>query len=716
MNYNNPNNMKYLITICAILCSFYSLSAQPGQWESYIRPDRAGEVLEEEETLWVPTTAGLLEINKNTGEQQLWNKANSALLSNSIEGVAQHPLTKDIFIGTYDLALMVKEDGSDEWEHLPYPASITQSSGQMIRTYCLEFDAQGVLWVGTDLGLLRYDGVEWEVVDADNNTFLGAVWDIQSADNGKMYVSSHGLFELEDENLNMISPEGAVEGQFLFGYGYSTAHLFPDNTLWFFTDVGSCGYYDGETWSQMEHIPGLSFTGSPYSFWQNDDGVLQVFVPGRDLYEHTEEGWMQAEGWNNAQNVIRVAELDNGDQLLITDEVLLWEDGTVQEYTDYPFRAIPFRFEYDNEERLWVIDSNGILLNVAEGESFIVQDGEDWPAGFSEYTFAPDGSLWYLAGRQVHHYDNGSLDTYDYTNSDLPDQFGYRLLEVGPDGSLWLSVHDAGIYHFQNGEWQLQDYPAFQQNYIVEIEPSPEGLWVAMIGDNTSAILGLWNGTSFEQVLDGESGYLNNHLNELQYSNGRLWALGYRNLQYLEEGNWVEYALPFEPGDNDLFLHMILREDRMILHSRYSIWIEEAGNWQTITADNSPMDQERITEVGLDPTGDLWITHSNKPLVDRYSLGVLNSLIESESPAKFKTLNVIGNPVTGDLIQLQMDNEPNNSLHVMIFDAAGRRHTVQLQSVQGSLLTASTNGLIPGWYTVVIESEGERYLASFIRQ
>lgn len=273
--------MKYLKTILVLLAAVQGALGQSVKWESFIQPDRAGEPVVANGRVWIPTTAGLVEYEPASAIVELHNKATAGLVSNSIEAVAQHPFTNDLYIGTYDLALMVRPSGTTTWEHLPYPASFYNGQGEAPQTYCMAFDEEGVLWVGTNIGLLSYDNGTWAQLEYDENAFYGAVWDLDFSQEGDLLIASHGAFRKEGEELVLLSPEDGSNGEPLFAYGGSVIHQAEDGQIWFFTDIGTVGAYDGESWNHVEQVPQLSIFGAFISVVEPAPGQLRILVPAR---------------------------------------------------------------------------------------------------------------------------------------------------------------------------------------------------------------------------------------------------------------------------------------------------------------------------------------------------------------------------------------------------------------------------------------------------
>ena len=713
--------MKNILTLLLLFTSTYLLIAQDASWINYTEPERVGGLLETPNTIWLSTNGGLIEIEKDNWSTNYWTKANAGLSSNDIEDIAVHPSSQNIYIGTYDVALMVRENGSNDWEKLPYPSSITDEVGAMIRTYCLEFDDQGILWIGTDKGLIRYDGENWDLMGPSDHHFLGGVWGLEYAENGKLYISSHGFFELDGETLTMLSPEGSLGEEPLFAYGYSAFYRNENGHMWFFTDLGTVGHYDGEEWVSIEQLPGFGFSGiGHFSVGLNSDGILEAMEKGKDPYHLTEDGWVQADSWYTSTPLIRQFFLEDGTRLGVTNQSLVLENGEEYIYTNYPFRRTPFRFRYDQDGHLWMLDSNNIILNPATWETFVAEEGITSPVGFNDYAFAKDGSFWCTTGRAVHHYVDGQWLKYDYTNSVLPDVYGFNSIQPLENGEVWLYIYDEGIYHFEDGAWTEQSHPAFSFYNVYKIQAVPNGVWVYMNTPDYEPVLAFWDGADLDIIQDFENGYSNENIVAFTYDDAsdRLWVMSYEgNVQYLENGLWNSFELPLEADGIEYIRNLILQGDQMIFYTSYGVYIYRHEEWQSLNVTNSPMSNGVISEAGLDGDGYLWITHgnnANSKVVDRYDLGLLSS---DETLVKYKNLDieVLENPVREGLLKISFPMEELSKAQIMITDAAGKKHSFKLITYTNERAMLDISNLSAGWYTVSIQTEGSIYSQSFVK-
>jgi hypothetical protein len=156
---SKEKHMKYLKTFLMLFVLACTANGQDVQWESFLQAERAGHPLATEDRVWI----------------------------------------SDLYIGTYDLALMVRPQGSTTWEHLPYPESFNTGQEEVPLLYCMAFDEAGVLWVGTNIGLLSYNNGTWSRWENTDSPLYGAVWGLDFSQDGHLLIASHGAFRKEGE-------------------------------------------------------------------------------------------------------------------------------------------------------------------------------------------------------------------------------------------------------------------------------------------------------------------------------------------------------------------------------------------------------------------------------------------------------------------------------------------------------------------------------------
>ncbi|MCB9349318.1 MAG: T9SS type A sorting domain-containing protein [Lewinellaceae bacterium] len=709
-----------LLVLFLLFCSF-GLSAQVSHWDSYGVPGRAQNRLEEGNTLWIPTDAGLLEVDKATGEYSLWNKLTGGLSSNSIEAVARHPLTGDLFIGTYDVALLVRDESTGAWSPLPYPEAWEASVAQPVLTYCLQFDPEGILWAGTNIGLARYDGESWELYNQENShEFLRWVMAIELAPDGGLFLASHVLFHLKDGVFDPLSPDDFQSEEFIFSYGDAAMHYQSDGSLWFFTDVGTVGRYDGENWQIFQQIDSLNFVSSPPRFvTESPDGNLLAYFGGDDWYQFADGAWSVVAAPNTIEQPFYFAFLEEGN---ITVGKEKWMVETAQgayaaSFPEYPFSSPLFYFNHDPQGQLWVKEGAS-LRNLDTGESLSLE-GEGTPLYFSSYAFSEQGDLWAAQHGAVFHLTDEGWKRFDHTNTLLPNATNSWQIAIGEDNTVWLSIYNQGLYSYQNGDWKRHLHPTLSAFNISEMIPLPDGkLWLRLWSSGNPFRFAYWDGENVNLISDGEQGFRQASLQLLSYdpASGLLWALDWEGLQQFDGEAWEQLAFPFERETNvyENIYTFSVRDERILISTNLRIFIYENGQWFSYSADTAPLANEDIREVAVSQDARLYVLHQGTPFVEVGQLSVA-SAADGPDGANFNIkVHVYPNPVSDKIFLAGVPGSGRGIIH--LFDAAGRlAGKTQAHFTPGEPAEITMLNLAPGWYTGRVYLEGEGYVFRLLK-
>lgn len=707
-------HMRYLKTFLMLFVLACTAAGQDVQWESFLQAERAGQPLATDGRVWVPTSAGLVEYEPLTSAVTTHNKVTAGLVSNTIEAVAQHPLTNDLYIGTYDLALMVRPQGSTTWAHLPYPESFNTGQGEAPLLYCMVFDEAGVLWVGTDIGLLSYNNGTWSRWENTDSPLYGAVWGLDFSQDGHLLIASHGAFRKEGEELVLLSPDEQEVEEPFFAYGGSAIYEAQDGQLWFFTDLGVIGAYDGENWNHVTHVPHLSIFGASISITEPEPGVLQVLSPNRAQFMWDGETWSQQGDYPDWEGVLCQFSMPDGALLTITREALQWAGSTSVAYGYYPFAGPLFQFKNEPDGELWGKAHSTSVINMETGAELTIGDAQEEPLSFSRYTFAADGSFWCTAGLSVVHQSGAEVTVYDPADSPFPEVYGWELYPGLSGPEVWITTYEDGLYRFAEGEWEQQAHPAFDERYISDIAVVPGGIWATLIGGGEVDVA-FWDGSELTMLEQGDQGYEDHPVSDLKYdaATGRLWALGYSSLQYLEDGVWHAYELPFAPSGGQFFRELLIQGGRKVIWDDAQVAVETQGEWALYDAMNSPMDNLRLTAAGLDANGVLWLSHGHRSIAERVQLESLTA-VEQGPVRPRQPLRVIGNPVSNGQLMLEAPVTLSPSAQLRLFDQSGKLlKTVGLE-VGEAIVAADIRTLAGGWYLAVVMDGGQQYVAPFV--
>ena len=163
------------------------------------------------------------------------------------------------------------------------------------RISAIEQDADGYLWLGTDVGLVRFDGVRFVPITQIGNVSLPTanVPTLLSAQDGSLWIATVGQIGLVRWRNGVATTYGQAQG---LDESYAMA-LLEDRSgvMWAGTRAGVFRF-DGARWRAVEDTPGLTgtavmalFESSDRKLWAADQGTHKIL--GYDLDGHFLYSW-----------------------------------------------------------------------------------------------------------------------------------------------------------------------------------------------------------------------------------------------------------------------------------------------------------------------------------------------------------------------------------------------------------------------------------------
>ena len=293
----------------------------------------------------------------------------------------------------------------------------------------------GYLWLGTEKGLVRFDGLEFNLIPPpDQPPFLS--WDISSLASSKA------------------------------------------GGLWFGINAGAPGYYDGRRFAPITNVGWLNQSSEVRSIREAGDGA--VWVAGQTVAG----GWVP--GATNEmsfggdfrggislglglQGRIWVGTRRNG--------LYSWQTGKISRFPDAEVnQSIVYAVQEDAAGQLWVGTENGLRSFDA---GFHRREIGDWHGEVRSLLVDRRGVVWIgTAGGGLWCYKNGRYAAFTKADG-LADDFVTALFE-DREGSLWVGTRD-GLS--QIADVELPVYSSAEGlpggSYHAVAASSGGGLWVA---------------------------------------------------------------------------------------------------------------------------------------------------------------------------------------------------------------------------------------------
>jgi signal transduction histidine kinase/ligand-binding sensor domain-containing protein/DNA-binding response OmpR family regulator len=355
----------------------------------------------------------------------------------------------------------------------------------------------GYIWLGTELGLVRFDGVRFTVFDEGNTPEIRSnfVVALKEDHQGRLWIGTQGggLTCLEDGKFTTYTRSDGLSND-------SILALYEDRegSLWIGTDGGGLNRLKNGHFTVYRADAGLadnavfSITGDEQdNLWigthaglnrlrkgvfttygakdglangyvrtvlQDSQGKLWVATNGGGLSEFegsrfktftTKDGLSSNEVWSLHQ--------DHAGTLWVGTSAGLdrFKDGRFDAYTVKEGLSHDgvWAILEDREGSLWVGTDGGGLNRLKDGKftTFAAQEGLSKDAVLPVYE-SQDGSLWLgTAGGGLNRLKDGKVTTYT-TKNGLSNDFVFSIAG-DQEGNLWVGTR-AGVDRFKNGKFQ----------------------------------------------------------------------------------------------------------------------------------------------------------------------------------------------------------------------------------------------------------------------
>ena len=462
--------------------------------------------------------------------------------------------------------------------------------------------SRGYLWIATQEGVARFDGVNFRVYDKRSTPLMG----VNSAEvlaedpSGGVWVGTRGggLVLLEGSGPRHL---GSGEG---LPSDVVQALAFQGHDLWVGTDLG-LARVEGDS---VDEIPGAELS------------VSALLVDGEQVWVGTQAGVFRVvDGLLEQVDGLMEYEVHDllrdpdGSLWVATDKngLLRWESGVVRRYglDGAPGSWTALTLARDDGGSLWVgSNSHGLLRLHGEGfEAYGTGQGLTYDR-VSALLEDREGSLWVGTFGGGLNRLRDALFVPLSTRDGLSHDDVWTILEDS-QGRLWIGT-EAGLNLYQDGAFQ--DYPwrglLAQETVLSAAEDSRGRLWFGTYGD------GLWcfDGQSWTRWSTAEGLRSDKVFDLLEDGEGALWIATDAGLHRLVDGR-IEAFTTAEGLPHDNVRSLLLdREGRLWVGTRgggLATW--EGDGFSRIdpdVGDSSALDM--VHALAQDEEGTLWVATS----------------------------------------------------------------------------------------------------------
>ncbi|HEV8484533.1 MAG TPA: two-component regulator propeller domain-containing protein [Blastocatellia bacterium] len=356
----------------------------------------------------------------------------------------------------------------------------------------------GYLWLATQEGLVRFDGIRFSVFDKRSNP------------------------EIKENNIQALLED-------------------HDGNLWFGTEGGGLGRFKDGSFTIFTSKDGLAdgivdaiFEDRKGSLWVGTLGGLSRFADGQFTTYSTKDGLA-------SNSVLSICEDRQGNLWIGTEEggISRMTDGRFTRFTTSDGLAsnLVRAIIEDRAGDLWIATGDG--LNRFKDDRFITYKARDGLANNSVLSLLEDreGNIWIGTAGGLNRFSNGRFARY--RDKDSLSTFRVASICEDREGSLWIGTYEGGLNRLKSGRFTTYTGEDGLADNIVR----------PVYQDRTG---GLWLGTArgLSRFVDGRfttytkaNGLADNSVLSLsEDSQGGLWVGTNDGLSCFKSGRFISYS------------------------------------------------------------------------------------------------------------------------------------------------------------------------------
>ena len=468
--------------------------------------------------------------------------------------------------------------------------------------------ADGYLWIGTDKGLVRFDGF----------TFSSVSFTPAPADSGipvlQLFTDAGGHLWIRPEGADVVRENnGRFEGVEYGGQGTTsqiTAMAKNSKQGILVSDIakGTFLFQGGKVVSlaKTRVLPGGA---SPpiISVAQGTDGRLWMGTLGVGLFYYSGGRAIKVNAGLPDRKINCLLSISSDELWVGTDTGLYRWNG--KEFRRFALPATLGSVQVlsllrDRDSNLWVGTTRGVLRINAEGTSFSAEDEIRGHGGINALFEDREGNLWVGGSRGLGCVRDSTFLTYSPAIDSRFEQDG--PLAIDGEGRTWFAPEHGGLYALRDGRIQSISTGIQPDEVVYSISGDGDDLWVGrQLGGLTH--LQLRGGAVTSHTYTQASGLAQDSVFAVYRSHdGSVWAGTLSGgVSRFKDGRFTNYTTANGLASNTVSSILETRNGIMWFATSGGLTSLSNGQWKSYTARDG-LPSERVNCLFEDSSGTLW--------------------------------------------------------------------------------------------------------------
>ncbi|MGC2251698.1 MAG: two-component regulator propeller domain-containing protein [Acidobacteriaceae bacterium] len=469
--------------------------------------------------------------------------------------------------------------------------------------------ADGYLWIGTDKGLVRFDGFTFSpvsftpVASASDIPILQLLTD----PNGQLWIRPEGADVVRQRNGRFERVEygaQAITSQI-------TAMAKDSNKGILVSDIAKGTFlFQGDAVEMLAKPAVLSGSASPpiISIAQGDDGGLWLGTLGVGLFHFANGRATRVDAGLPDRKINCLLVISNDELWVGTDTGLFRWDGKEFHRINLPpalGSVQVLSILRDRDSNIWAGTTRGLLRINSDGVSFSAEDEIRGNGGINALFEDREGNLWIGGSQGLGRIRDSTFLTYSPA---IDSRFRHDgPVYVDREGRTWFAPAQGGLYALKNGSIQSISTGIPANDVVYSIAGAGDDLWVGREHGGLTH-LQLRGGAVTSKTYTQANGLAQDNVYTVYQSHdGAVWAGTLSGgVSRLKDQRFTNYTMANGLASNTISSILETRNGEMWFATPSGLSSLSNGQWKSYTTRDG-LPSEHVNCLFEDSYGTLWV-------------------------------------------------------------------------------------------------------------